>query len=567
MSHFQITFPRTTLTRADIGRNFASGIVVGLIAFPLSIALAVAVGVSPIAGLYTAVFAGAIASIAGGSRFNITGPTAALVPLLLHLALTEGVEALALAGVLAGILLIMMGVLRLGRIIRFMPQLVIVGFTAGIAISIAASQLNGLLGLSGTDPSVEHFHERIVDTASHLSTVSLASVSIALASMAFLFLYQARPRLIPGPLIVVVGATLVVKFFELDVATVASRYGELPRSLPAPSFAFLDAGRAIELMPAATAIAVLGAVESLLSAVVADGMAADGVRHDSDRELVGLGLANIVAPVMGGIPATAAIARTAAGIRSGATSRLSGVVHSLTVLTLVLLLAPLAGDIPLPALAAILIVVAWGIADVPEVTKLLRIAPRPELVTLVGTILVTVFLDLTFAIGLGVVTSMALLMRELVRLPVAEAVLPDDLSGDRVPEEVSQLVRTHPDALFFNAQGIISFHSAAAFESTLPRHDPRPLILRMADVRHIDSSGLITLQSVIEHRHHAGGDTILTDVRPEVAPVLKRFGIANLVLDPALDQTTASAFRSLGDSAGSGAVPVLPQVGFNPETR
>jgi len=243
------------------------------------------------------------------------------------------------------------------------------------------------------------------------------------------------------------------------------------------------------------------------------------------------------------------------------------VVHSLTVLVLVLLLAPLAGDIPLPALAAILIVVAWGIADVPEVTKLLRIAPRPELITLVGTILVTVFLDLTFAIGLGVVTSMALLMRELVRLPVAEAVLLDDLSGERVPEGVSHLVREHPDTLFFNAQGIISFHSAAAFESTLPRHDPRPLILRMADVRHIDSSGLITLQSVIEHRHHAGGDTILTDVRPEVAPILKRFGIARLVLDPALDQTTESAFTALyGASALDTSVPA-PEVGFNPETR
>jgi len=318
VGHFQITFPHTTLTRADIGRNVASGIVVGLIAFPLSIALAVAIGVPPIAGLYTAVFAGAVASIAGGSRFNITGPTAALVPLLLHLALTEGIEALALASTLAGVLLIVMGVLKLGRIIRFMPQLVIVGFTAGIAISIAAGQLNGLLGLSGTDPTVEHFHARMVETASHLGSFSPASVGVALGSIVFLFVYQARPRLIPGPLIVVVGATLAVKFLDLDVATVASRYGDLPRSLPSPSFAFLDVGRAIELMPAATAIAVLGAVESLLSAVVADGMAADGVRHDSDRELVGLGLANIVAPIMGGIPATAAIARTAAGIRSGA---------------------------------------------------------------------------------------------------------------------------------------------------------------------------------------------------------------------------------------------------------
>lgn len=286
--------------------------------------------------------------------------------------------------------------------------------------------------------------------------------------------------------------------------------------------------------------------------------------------MIGQGLANIVAPILGGIPATAAIARTAAGIRSGATSRLSGVVHAVTVLILVLLLAPLVGDIPLAALAAILIVVAWGIADVPELTKLSHKAPQPDLLVLVGTIVVTVALDLMFAIALGVMTSLALLVRELVRLPVAQEVLPDDLNTADVPETVVSLARAHPHALFFNAQGIISFHSAAAFESLLPRHDPRPLILRMADVRHIDSSGLLTLQSVIEHRHRAGGDTILTDVRPEVAPVLKRFGIASLVLDPALDQTTESAFRAIDEAAETGVMPpLLParEVGLSLETR
>ena len=551
----------------EIPQNVASGIVVGLIAFPLSIALAVAAGVPPIAGLYTAVFAGGVAAVFGGSRFNITGPTAALVPLLLHLAVTEGIEALALAGMLAGLILVAMGLLRFGRAVRYMPQLVIVGFTAGIAASIAAGQLNNLLGLSGTDPRLEHFHERIADTVRHLGTVEPTSLAIGIASIAFLGVYQARPRRIPGALLVVVGATAAASLLDLDAVTVAQRYGDLPRSLPTPTLAFFDLGRAIDLLPQAAAIAVLGAVESLLSAVVADGMAGDGHRHDPDRELIGQGLANLVAPVLGGIPATAAIARTAAGIRSGATSRLSGVVHALTVLVLVLALAPLAGDIPLAALAGILVVVAWGIADVPELAKLIRTAPRLELLVLVGTILVTVALDLTFAIALGVVTSLFLLMRELVRIPVAAEILPDDRDAEGVPSDIVALARQHPEALFFNAQGIISFHSAAAFEATLPRHDPRPLILRMRDIRHIDSSGLITLEAVIEHRHRSGGDTILTDVRPDVASALRRFGIADLVLDPALDQTTEGAFGSLERLPTSSSARASESVSLGPEAR
>jgi len=351
---------------------------------------------------------------------------------------------------------------------------------------------------------------------------------IGVASLAFLVAYQSRPRRIPGPLVVVVLATIAVQVLHLDAATVSGRYGALPSGLPVPSLAFLDFGLAFELVPVAASVAVLGAVESLLSAVVADGMSATGERHDSDRELVGLGVANLVAPVMGGIPATAAIARTAAGIRNGATSRLSGVVHAGTVLLLTVGLASVAGDIPLAALAAILLVVAYGIADIPELTKLMRTAPREDLVVLLGTILVTVFFDLTFAIALGVIASTVLLLRRMIRVPVAGALLDEEVEDSQIPVAVTNLVRDHPGVLFFNAQGIISFHSAAAFESTLPRHDPRPLVIRMRDIHHVDSSGLITLQGLIEHRRHAGGSTLLTEVQPEVEAVLKRFGITDL---------------------------------------
>lgn len=531
----------------DLLQNVLAGVIVGVIAFPLSIALAVAVGVSPVAGLYTAVFAGGTAALLGGSRFNITGPTAALVPLLLHLSIAHGPQAIPVAAVLAGVILVVMGLLRFGRLIRFMPQLVIVGFTAGIAVSIAFGQVNNLLGLSGTDARLEHFHERLLDTVRHLGTMEPASAALGLGCVVFLFAYQARPRRIPGALLAVVGATAIAQVFDLDVSTVSSRYGALPKSLPTPSLDFFDFGLAVDLLPSAAAIAVLAAVESLLSAVVADGMAADGIRHDADRELVGQGIANLVAPVFGGVAATAAIARTAAGIRNGATSRITGIVHAVTVLVLTVALAGFAGEIPLAALAAVLVVVAYGIADLPELSRLLRTAPREDLIALVGTILVTIFLDLTFAIALGVLTSTVILLRRLNRVPVVHRVLEDIEDAPDEPSPYSpalqSLLREHPDVLFFNAQGVISFHSAAAFEATLPTHDPRPLVIRMRDIHHVDSSGLITLAGIVQHRERAGGRTILTDVRPEVAATMHRFGLQHAMAGT--NVTAEAALRAL----------------------
>ena len=533
-------------SRDELLRNMLAGVLVGVIAFPLAIALAVAVGVSPVAGLYTAAFAGAVASIFGGSRFNITGPTAALVPLLLHVTVNHGVEALALVGFLAGLMLVAMGLLKFGRLVRFMPGLVVVGFTGGIAISIAFGQLNTLLGLRGTDGRLEYFHEKLADTIAHLGTVEPASGIIGIAAIVFLFAWQSRPQRIPGALIVVVVATAVAKFFDLDVATVSTKYGALPRSLPMPTFAWVDLSLAMALLPSAAAIAVLAAVESLLSAVVADGMSGQSERHDSDRELIGQGLANLVSPVFHGIPATAAIARTAAGIRNGATSRLSGVVHAVTVLALAIVFAGVAGDIPLAALAAILIVVAYGIADVPELARLLRRAPREDLVVLVGTLVVTVVLDLTFAIALGVIASTVLLLRRLISVPVANDMLADETSRTQtIPESLHDLVRSRPDLLFFHAQGAISFHSAATFESMLSGHDERPLLLRMRDVHHIDSSGLITLAGIIEHRERAGGRLVLTDVQPDLAPALRRFGIFELLGADGVFATTEEAIAAI----------------------
>ena len=444
------------LFTTGVRRNAISGLVVGIIALPLSIALAVAVGVPPVAGLYTAAFAGAAAAIFGGSNYNITGPTAALVPILAHLVQVHGVAALPMVGFMAGLILLAMSFVQAGRLMRYMPGLVVVGFTTGIALSIAFGQLNNLLAVSGTDPKLEAFHEKVWDTARHLDTIDATTPALGLASLVVLMVWSRFPRLnrVPGALIAVIVITAITWSAGIDTPTLASSYGHIPREFPSPSLAFFDFGLAIDLLPSALAVAVLGAVESLLSAVVADGMVATAERHDADREIFGQGIANLVSPVMGGIPATAAIARTGAGIRSGATSRLTGVFHALTVLVATLALGGLAGHVPLTVLAAILLIVAWNIAEVPEVVRLLRRAPRDDLVVLVSTMLITLFLDLTYAIGFGVLASAVLLVRRLIRCrrPRSCSRTRRAASG-RCRRSSARSCRARPDIAFFTAQG------------------------------------------------------------------------------------------------------------------
>jgi sulfate permease, SulP family len=524
VSRARLAFPAASELRA----NAVAGLVVGIIALPLSIALAVAVGVPPIAGLYTAIFAGAAASIFGGSSYNITGPTAALVPILSQAALRHGVAALPMIGLMSGVLLLVMSRFRVARLMRFMPGLVVVGFTTGIALSIAFGQLNNLLAVTGTDPKIEHFHEKTWDTLRHLNTVGLATPVVALASLAAVTGWArfSPLRRVPGALVATVALTAVTWALGTDTPTLASRYGALPGGFPTPNADFFDAGLLYDLLPAAVAVAVLGAVESLMSATVADGLSAAPLRHDGDRELRGQGIANLVAPFMGGIPATAAIARTGAGIRNGGTSRLTGVFHSLTVLAATLALGGLAGHIPLATLAAILVVVAWNIAEAPEVTRLVRRAPREDLAVLGTTIAITLFFDLTYAILFGVLMSAVLMLRRLVTLPAAQELLPDETGRiKQVSPELSALIKSRPDIAFFTAQGLLSFHSAAAFEYELHGADRNPLILRMKDVHHIDASGLLTLEGVIDHRQKHGGRIILSAIQPEVLSVLDRFGI------------------------------------------
>ncbi|MGE3076874.1 MAG: SulP family inorganic anion transporter [Dehalococcoidia bacterium] len=533
---------------ANIRQNILAGVVVGVIAFPLSIALAVAVGVPPIAGLYTAIVAGAVAATFGGSRYNITGPTAALVPVLSHAVIAHGPTALPILGVMAGIMLLVMSAFRTGRLVRYIPGTVVVGFTAGIALSIGFGQLNNFLNVTGTDPTLEQFHARTLDTFRHLSSVGLLTPGVGALALVTLILWPRLPRVsvVPGPLVVAVASTAFTWYFGLDVATVESKYGSIPRSLPTFDAGFLDAGLMADLFPLAISVAILSGVESLLSAVVADGMSGSPERHHPDRELRGQGLGNISAAFLGGIPSTAAIARTAAGIRNGATSRVTGVTHAFVVLAGVLLLGTVAGHVPMTALAAILLVVAWNIADVPEVGRLLRKSGRGDAFVLLSTILITLFFDLTYAIGFGIVASMVLLLRQLVRVPSAHELLPDESGHIRqVTPELSALIQSRPDISFFNAQGMLSFHSAATFEYNLSAHHGSPLILRMRDVHHVDVSGLITLEGIIAHRRRSGGRIIVTAIRPEVRDAMERFGILEKLGPENVFEHTRTAIESL----------------------
>lgn len=554
--------PRLTAPNLDfetVKKNVISGIVVGIIAFPLSIALAVAVGVAPIAGLYTAITAGSVAAIFGGSRYNITGPTAALVPVLNHAVIQHGPGALPVLAVMAGVILLAMSALGAGRLVRFIPGTVVVGFTAGIALSIAFGQLNNLLAVTGTDPSLEQFHEKTLDTFRHMDTVGWRAPALGALGLALLIAWPRLPRLraVPGPLVAVLVVTSIAWSLGLDAPTVSSKYGAIPRSLPSPQGDFWDPALMWDLLPLAFSVAILSGVESLLSAVVADGMSNEPERHDSDRELRGQGLANIAASMLGGIPATAAIARTAAGIRHGASSRLNGVVHALTVAVLVVAFGGLAGHIPMTVLAAILLIVAWNIAEVPEVVRLLRKSARGDAFVLIATAAITLTFDLTYAIAFGVLASMVLLLRQLIRVPAAQELLPDASGHIRqVTPELSALMQSRPDITFFNAEGVLSFYSASTFEYELQNGRPGPLILRMKDVHHIDASGLITLEGVIEHRQRAGARIILTALQPDVRSSLERFGLLAKLGQENVFEHTRDAIASIDAPGGRTPHPV-----------
>lgn len=523
-------------------RNLISGLIVGLVALPLAMAFAIASGVKPEQGIYTAIVAGIVVSLCGGSRVQIAGPTGAFIVILSGITQRYGVEGLQVATLMAGLLLILFGLLKLGAVIKFIPDPVIVGFTSGIAVIIWVGQWKDFFGLP--TPQGEHFHQKLLALLQALPHVDCATTGLALFSLLILLVTPRFAPKLPAPLVALVLATTIEKIWHLPVATIGSTFGGIPSQLPTLHLPRIGLPEIIELVRPAFAIALLGAIESLLSAVVADGMA--GTRHDSNQELIGQGIANIAAPLFGGIAATGAIARTATNIRNGGNSPLAGVIHSLTLIAIILLLAPLAIDVPLSALAAILFVVAWNMGEAHHFVRMLRRAPRPDIGILLATFVLTVFVDLIVAVNVGVILGALLFMQ---RMTTAVSIKPHSSHDIRRELTVNGLSDLPPEILVYSIDGPLFFGAVETFERVLgqTRSDPKVLILRLGNVPFMDITGLQALEEAVQQLHKRGVKVMFCEITKRVDLKLRKAGLLNLVgrdnihsrLEDALGQATA----------------------------
>ena len=537
--HFPIAVAlRRTLARgygsADLRADALAGLVVGIVALPLSMALAIAVGVPPQHGLYTAIVAGAVVALTGGSKFQITGPTAAFIVVLAPVVTRHGLSGLLTAGLMAGVLLVLMGVARLGKLIEFIPHPVTTGFTAGIATVIATLQIKDALALSVTHMP-ETFLEKVRALWHARGTASLPDFGTAALTLTLLLalprLFPALVRRVPAPLFALVSASLAAALLShswpnLAPATIGSRFstvvdGTVFRGIPAlpprPMLPWgegaLSLGAVTQLGSSAFAIAMLGAIESLLSAVIADGMT--GKRHDPDAELVGLGIGNIIAPFFGGIAATGALARTATNVRAGGRSPIAAVVHSVVVLLAVVLFAPLVAYVPMASLAALLLLVAWNMSEVKHFMRVVRVAPRSDVAVLFTCYLLTVFFDMVVAVSVGVVLAALLFMRRTAELTQSRILngTGGDLEHD-LPIGVTVFEIAGP--LFFGAA-----QSAMGALNAIGQ-DTQVVVLALGNVPSIDATGLVALESSLKRLQDAKRQVVLTGPLPEPRRVFAR---------------------------------------------
>jgi len=503
---------RERYTLSQFSRDLVAGILVGIVALPLSIALAIASGVKPEQGIYTAVIAGFLISALGGSRVQIGGPTGAFIVLVYNTVQQFGYGGLAVATMLAGGLLLVMGLLQFGSAIKFIPYPVTVGFTCGIAVLIATTQVRDLLGLEMPPPPAE-FHEKIIAYASHISTINPHSVGLAAAAFAIILFWPRVTRRVPGSLIAILILTPLVIALDLPVETIRSRFGSVPTVLPAPSLPDIDWRQLPRLFQPAFAIAMLGGIESLLSAVVADGMT--GRRHRSNTELVAQGIANVASPLFLGIPATGAIARTATNIRNGGQTPVAGMVHAATLLAIMLVFGKWAVLIPMPILAAILLKVAMDMGEWRLLIRLLG-AQRGDALVMVSTFLLTVFADLTVAIGFGVVMASFLFMHRMAEATQI-GIITDEVNGDELEDDPNAIQRrVVPDGVeVFEIYGPFFFGAADRFKDELRRIEkpPRVLILRMRHVPTIDATGLIALEDLFQKCQKEKTELVLSGVQ------------------------------------------------------
>ena len=502
-----------SLSKDKWSNNIIAGLVVGVVALPLAMAFAIASGVTPQAGIYTAIIAGIFVSLFGGSPVQIAGPTGAFIVLLSSIVVNYGFEGLQIATMMAGIMLILMSVAKLGTVIRFIPAPVIMGFTAGIGVTIWVGQWPYFFGFPQL-PYMAHFHEKLWAMIQSLPNSDLPTLGIAVLSLALLLILPRIPYIkkVPGPIVAMVVATIIQAVYQFpSVLTIGSAFGGIPQGLPEFSIPILSFDKILTLIGPAFTIAMLGAIESLLSAVVADGMS--GTKHESNTELFGQGLANIFAPLFGGIASTGAIARTATNIRQGGNSPLAGIIHAITLCIILLFLAPYAVYIPLASMAAILFVVAYNMSDAPRFVRMLILAPRPDQVILLLTFFLTIFTDLVVAVNVGVVLAVLQFMRKMVNtIDVHEA------SCAELSEQIKHEITIHPDIMVYTVEGPLFFGAISAFDRALNsiHKDPKYLIIRFVKVPFVDLTGLRILRSIIEELQKRGIEVLLSDVSYDI---------------------------------------------------
>jgi SulP family sulfate permease len=513
--------------------NILAGVVVGIVALPLGMAFAIASGAQPQQGLYTAIVAALVTSIFGGTRVQISGPTGAFVVILAGITATYGFDGLQVATLMAGAMLLAMGLARLGGVIKFIPSPVIVGFTAGIALVIWVGQWKYFFGLH---PAVTgtRFHEQLWALCRVLPQLDVSTTLVGLGTLGVLVLgkrlLSAVPGLnhVPAPLLAMLLATAVTAALSLQtVATIGSAFGGIPRALPVPHWPALTVAQALQLVGPAFTIALLGAIESLLTAVVADGMT--GARHDPNQELIAQGAANLLTPLFGGFAATGAVARTATSVRNGATSPLAGIVHSVFLILVIVLLAPWASAVPLAALAAILFHVAWNMSDAGMIVRLLRTASRSDQLLLLMTFVLTVFVDLVVAVNAGIVLASLLFMRRMAGSVRADQQV---FSGGSGIDEADNAAITLPDSvLVYRIDGPLFFGAAEKLQSALERVEAHidMVVLRLGRVPFIDATGTQTLYELVARFQKRRTRVVLCGIHPGVRSSLEQAGVLRLV--------------------------------------
>ncbi|AJA48078.1 sulfate permease, SulP family protein [Clostridium pasteurianum DSM 525 = ATCC 6013] len=512
-------------TKEQFIKDFISGIIVAIIALPLSIALAIASGVSPEKGLYTAIIGGFIVSLLGGSKVQIGGPTAAFVVIVYGIIEKFGIEGLFIATIMAGIFLIIMGLLKFGSLIKYIPSSITTGFTNGIAVVLLSTEIKDFFGLHMKNvPS--HFIEKLMAYFNNFHTINLQSLLISLLTIAIIILWPKLNKRIPGAFIAIITVTLVAAFFKLNVTTIGSQFGNLSSSLPRPNFPNINFAMINELMLPALTIAILGSVESLLSAVVSDRIISGN--HRSNMELIAQGFANVFSAVFGGIPVTGAIARTAANIKNGGRTPVAGIVHAITLLIIMLLFIPYVKLIPMASLAAVLVVIAYNMGDW-KAFKLVFKSPKSDFLLFIVTFLLTVFLDLVVAIGIGVVLSSFLFMRKMGELTEIKYLLDDDKNKD--VSEFIENVKLSDHISIYEISGAFFFGAANKFITVIREMGipPKVLIIKMSKVPFMDSTAYHSFEMLNDICKRHNTKLIILKIQIQPFAMLKKYGFVDMI--------------------------------------